>query len=300
MTQVSVVIPAYNAENTIAETVDSVLSQTQDAVEVIVVDDGSSDTTAERAQRDDSVTVIRTPNRGVSAARNEGIERARGRFVAFLDADDLWEPGKLKRQVEVLDRTPDAVMCVSGSRLLGEGGATLETLTPWASDDPPRDLLLHSMVLGHVISVLIRRDQLAQIGGFDSRFSQCADWDFFLRATAAGRLARVPDPLVVIRRDRPSMSSNIELLERDTFGVLDEFFSRPESEPYQGLKRQAYSNHWMILSGSYLHAGDLRASLRCLRAGLRLHPANVRRPLGAPSRWLRRLTRQERREQHAQ
>lgn len=299
MTRVSVVIPAYNAANTIAETVDSVLAQTLDDIEVIVVDDGSTDSTAERAERE-GVSVLSTPNQGVSAARNEGIARAQGRFVAFLDADDLWESDKLERQVEALQHEPNAVMAVSGSRLLGEGGATVEVLVPWASEDPPRDLLLHSMVLGHVISVLIRRDQLERIGGFDPSFSQCADWDFFLRATTAGTLARIPDPLVTIRRDRPSMSSDIELLERDTFGVLDKFFAHPEAGRYEGLKRQAYSNHWMILSGSYLHAGNTRASLRCLRAGLRLHPANIRRPLGAPSRWLRRLARQRQTEQHAQ
>ncbi len=193
MSEVTVVIPAYNAASTVAEAVDSALSQTVADVDVIVVDDGSTDSTADRAERDGPVSVVRTENRGVSAARNEGIARAGGRFVAFLDADDLWEPGKLERQVDALEREPEAAMAVTGARDVDMSGATKEIWTPRESDDPCRDLLLNSMVMGNMSSPLIRRDELDRIGGFDPRFSQCADWDFFLRVSTAAKLARVPE-----------------------------------------------------------------------------------------------------------
>jgi glycosyltransferase involved in cell wall biosynthesis len=290
MSEVTVVIPAYNAAATIGAAVDSALDQTLGEVEVVVVDDGSTDATAARARREgDLVTVVRTPNQGVSAARNEGVGRAQGRFIAFLDADDLWVPAKLERQIEALDREPEAAMAVSGSRVVNSQGRTLEITTPWRSDDPCRDLLLHSMVMGHVSSAVLRRDELERMGAFDRRFSQCADWDLFLRIASTSKLAPVMEPLVVRRVHRENMSGDVELLERDTFAVLDSFFSSPGSERFGSVRRRVYSNHWMILSGSYLHAGKPRASLRCLGAALRLYPGNVRRPLGAPSRWVRRL-----------
>jgi len=290
MRNVSVVIPAYNAASTVAEAVDSALAQTISDVEVIVVDDGSTDSTAKRAERgDERVSIIRTPNQGVSAARNQGVAQAQGRLVAFLDADDLWERSKLERQIDAIESDPTTTMAVTGSRVVDPHGATVEIRTPWESDDPCRDLLLNSMVMGHVSSALIRREELERIGGFDTRFSQCADWDFFMRVAIGGKLSAVPEPLVIRRIHGTNMSSDIRLLERDTLAVLDNFFRVPEAAGYQSLKRRAYSNHWMILSGSYLHAGSPGVSLRCLAAGLRLHPANIRRPLGAPARWARRL-----------
>ena len=298
MSLVTVVIPAYNASETVGAAVDSALAQTLEDIDVVVVDDGSADDTAAKADRGARVRVVRTLNRGVSAARNEGTIHARGRFVAFLDADDLWEPSKLERQLDALEHEPDAVMSVTGARTVDSDGAVLATRIPWDTDDPCRDLLLYSQVVGNMSSPLIGRGQLQRVGGFDIRFSQCADWDFFLRAATIGRLARVPEPLVTRRIHDANMSADIALLERDTFAVLDKFFGLPEAAPYQGLKRRAYSNHWMILSGSYLHAGSPAAAIRCLAAGLRLHPANIRRPLGAPARWTRRLADRRRQTEH--
>ena len=111
-------------------------------------------------------------------------------------------------------------MAVTGARDVDMSGATKEIWTPRESDDPCRDLLLNSMVMGNMSSPLIRRDELDRIGGFDPRFSQCADWDFFLRVSTAAKLARVPEPLVVRRIHGDNMSSDIGLLERDTFAVL--------------------------------------------------------------------------------
>jgi hypothetical protein len=143
------------------------------------------------------------------------------------------------------------------------------------------------MVLGPVSSALVRRGLLDELGGFDTRFSQCADLDFFLRAALRTGFAIANEPLVVYRTTGSTMSANIELLERDTLGVLEQFFSTAPSK-YQRLKRKAYSNHWMILSGSYLQIGDRGPAVRCLAKGLRLKPANASRALGLPMRRLRR------------
>jgi len=291
MPLVSVVIPAYNAERTLADTVESVLAQTLGDHEVLVVDDGSKDATAAVAGHfGDPVRCISTPNGGVSRARNVGIEAARGRYVAFLDADDQWEPDKLQRQVEVLDADPDKGASYTGIRRVDDEQRTVGQTPATAYPDLCRALLLYSGVV-NMSSSMVRRS-LAPM--FDPRFSQCADWDYFLRLSRLTRFVAIPDPLVRYRSSPGRMSSDIGLLERDTFAVLDDFFAGPLGDDYRHLRRRIYSNHRMILSGSYLHAGNPVASLRCLAAGLALYPANARRPLGAPLRGLRRAVHRRR------
>lgn len=292
MARVSVVIPAFNAEATLPAAVESVLAQTYRDVEVLVVDDGSSDRTSDVAQRfGEPVSCVRTENRGVSEARNTGIAASSAELVALLDADDVWEPTKLERQLEVLDARPSAGVCTTGSLRVDPELRPLEVTRAVVPADACETLLLRSMALGSLSSPLIRRDVLNAVGGFDPRLSQCADWDYFIRLSQCTEFAVIPDPLVRYRISPGSMSSDIGMLERETFAVLDRFFASPAAEPYQPLRRRCYSNHWIILSGSYLHKRQPRSALRCLTKGVLVHPAGVRRPLGAPGRWLRRAAR---------
>lgn len=286
MPLVSVVIPAYNAERTLRDTVASALAQTLDDLEILVVDDGSHDGTAAVAGAfDKRVRCLSTPNRGVSRARNTGIETARGRYVAFLDADDQWEPDKLRRQVEVLEADPDVGASYTGIRRVDDALRTTGQTQAVPYPDLCQALLLYSGVVNMSSSVV--RRSVAPL--FDPRFSQCADWDYFLRLSRLTRFAAISEALVLYRTSPGRMSSDIGLLERDTFAVLDNFFAGRLGDDYRHLRRRIYSNHWMILSGSYLHAGNPASSLRALATGLALHPANARRPLGAPVRWARRV-----------
>ena len=289
MPAVTVVIPAYNAAETLAPALDSVLNQTFDDLEVIVVDDGSTDDTASVAARFGSpISCIRTENGGVSRARNRGLEEARAELVAFLDADDLWKPEKIERQLRLLRDRPEAGISTTGSEKVDEHLAPIGDAPAGAPGDACEALLLNSMVLGQISSALVRKQLAVEVGGFDERLSQCADWDFFIRLAIRTAFAVVPQPLLLYRVAASNMSSNIPLLERDTFAVLDRFFSSEAAGPYRGHRRRCYSNHWMILSGSYLQAGDKRSAVRCMLIGLRLHPANVARPLGLPLRRVRR------------
>jgi glycosyltransferase involved in cell wall biosynthesis len=289
--RVSVVIPAYNAAETLREAIDSVLGQTLRDLEVVVVDDGSTDATASMVHDYDSrVRCITTPNRGVSAARNTGIAESTGELVAFLDADDLWKPGKLERQIELLESRPEAGVSTTGAlRVTTSLEPVREERPRIITGDPCTEILLHSMVLGSCSSsALIRRDLLVDVGGFDSRFSQCADIDLFLRLGRCTRFAVVPEPLFLYRAVEGNMSSDISLLERDIMAVLDRFFEDDVDKTYAPLRRRAYSNHWMILCGSYYRTGDRASALLALVRSLRLDPRNITRPLGLPSRNLRR------------
>jgi glycosyltransferase involved in cell wall biosynthesis len=289
VSSISVVIPAFNAADTLAETIDAVLGQTREPLEVVVVDDGSTDETAEIAERFGlPVTCVRTPNAGVSRARNTGIERAAGEFVAFVDADDLWRPEKLERQIQALEHYRRADVSTTGRIRVDGDLQEIDRSAVGAFDDPCEALLLNSMTLGPVSSLVARRALLEEIGGFDTRFSQCADWDLFLRLSLRTRFATVDEPLVLYRTSPGNMSSNVELLERDTMAVLDRFYSHDPPSRYLDLKRRAYSNHWLIISGSYLQSGQPRAALRSLGRAVRARPAAGWRALGLPYRRLKR------------
>lgn len=288
---VSVVIPAYNAEATLFGTLQSVLDQTFKDIEVLVIDDGSTDRTAEIARSmGGPVRCIVQENRGVSAARNRGIDSARARYIALLDADDVWDRDKLAKQTAVLDADPDVMGTYAGVVRVNAEGRTIEHLPARAFDDLCGSLLLHSSVIPtSPSSLMLRREVFDLVGTFDPSFSQCADWDFLIRASLKVRLTPIDEWLVRYRTAEGNMSSDITLLERDTFAVLHKFYSSQESVPYRDIKDRVYSNHWLILSGSYLHNRQPGHSARCLLHALREDPTNVRYPLSLPSRAFRRL-----------
>ncbi len=286
MPRVSVIIPAYNAERFLAQAIESVFGQTYRDYEILVVDDGSKDATPAVIESfAGRIRSIRQANAGVSAARNAGFALATGEFVAFLDADDLWEPVKLERQIAALDQRPDAGLCFTGFFRIDEQLRVTETVPAVDYPDFCEALLLYSCVVA-MPTVLVQSRLFATTGGFDAQLSQCADWDMWLRLSRLTAFTSINEPLARYRTWVGNMSGSIRLLERDTFAVLDKFYDKTEA--YRHLRARVYSNHWMILSGSYLHAGQLGASLRCLIAGLIACPANVARPLGLPARWLKR------------
>lgn len=217
---VTVVIPAYNAAKWIGETLASVAAQTygQDRIEVVVVDDGSSDGTAAVAERYLATTslrwqVIRQPNRGPGAARNTGYRAGRGRWIQFLDADDLINPEKLEIQLAVAHITDDTVAAVYSSwSRFGEMEARWEsgvTVTPRLGNDPIIDQLRggNEIATG---SELYSRTWLDRLGGWDEDHSNGEDHDLRLRITfAGGKFAYAPssDSLFYYRRHPPTVVS---------------------------------------------------------------------------------------------
>jgi glycosyltransferase involved in cell wall biosynthesis len=271
--RVTVVIPAYNAEQTVGAAVDSVLSQTFSDLEVLTVDDGSTDATSSVISKYGSpVEPLRTKNQGVAEARNLGIRRASGEYVAFLDADDLWEPDKLERQLAVLDADRTAGISTTGNRRVDERFRPIDSIRISKDPDPCQTLLLHSMALGQVSSAVVRTGLAREIGGFDRNFSQCADWDFFIRLSQRTAFAPLSEPLVTYRIHSGGMSRNIPLFERDTFAVLDKFFAAAPEPRYVAIRRRVYANHCRIVSADYLEAGRRADSVRCFLNALRWYP----------------------------
>lgn len=291
---VSAVIPAYNAEPWIGETLRSVLAQSYPRIEVIAVDDGSRDRT-EHVIRSfgERVRYVRQENGGVSRARNQGAAHARGEFLAFLDADDLWAPTKIARQVSRLQARPEAVAsftdCVYlDARTRRETPATPSRLEP----DLVAGLLLHSCIVGNASTVMVRRTIFERLAGFDPAFSNNADWDLWIRLAELGPVDVLNEPLARYRVHSVSMSTDPAVLERDTLGVLAKFFSAPErANRYAPLRDRIYANQYLKLSGAHLHAGNLRASLTLLARATSHQPAALLRALGMPARAMARVAR---------
>lgn len=193
MPQVSVIMPVHNpVVGELERALDSVLGQTIRDLEVVVVDDGSVHEQSWVAERDDRIRYIRQPNRGVSVARNVGVDCAQSELIALLDQDDMWLPPKLERQLDAVRRMPDAAFWCTGFYWIRG-----ELVTPSADDSAPtyHDLLSDGMVLNS--SVLLRRSDYQSMGGCQPLLSQTQDWDLFLRLCMDRRQpAIVAEPLV--------------------------------------------------------------------------------------------------------
>ncbi|MCW2958745.1 MAG: glycosyl transferase [Solirubrobacterales bacterium] len=215
---VSVVVPAYNAERHVAQTLDAILAQTHPADEIIVVDDGSTDgTPGVLAAYGAPVRVVRQPNRGHPGAYNRGFEEARGTYVARCDADDIWEPAKLERQVASLVAHPEVDIAFCGARFfeLADG--------PYGPS--PGTGLLDAQAFGATLfranlvcssSVVVRRALFERLGPFEERLA-CEDYDFWLRAVAAGAVFFYePAELVRYRRHAEQVTHDRLAMEQAT------------------------------------------------------------------------------------
>lgn len=202
----SVVIPAYNAERYIGEAIESVLAQTYAPVETIIVDDGSSDGTAEAAASYDEVTVIAQENGGPSAARNRGFAACAGEFVAFHDSDDTMTPDKLAVQVGHLLDHSDVGCVLAEQEVVIEPGAELPF---WIEGSkvptvmPPRPAELADEPMVHPMTMVVRRAVFERVGGFDESMRAAEDFDWMLRASEEEiEIARLASVLLR-RRVRP-------------------------------------------------------------------------------------------------
>ena len=207
---VSVIIPAFNAGADIRQTLNSVLAQTYQAIEVIVVDDGSSDATAaiveEFVTRDARIQLVRQSNAGVGAARNAAIRKARGKYIATLDADDLWFPEKLEKQVACMEQCGNETGLVyCWSKLINEAGEPVDVSHSNTLEGRLRHAMVLQNLLGNASVPLFRAAALEKVGLYLTRVEQeggqgCEDWDLYLRTAEIFSIRVVPEYLVAYRQ----------------------------------------------------------------------------------------------------
>lgn len=207
---VSVVVPVYNCRPYLASCLESALAQTYPALEVIVVDDGSTDGSAELlAAFAGRIRVVAQRNAGAAAARNLGASHARGSFLAFLDSDDTWDPEKTAAQVALLQRHPRAVATYCDHRTIDAAGQ----LTGYSEAlDAPRSSgrivedLLHGVRIKSPTLVMLRRQVFEDVGGFDPTLRYAEDHDLFIRLALAGPVLYQVDTLASYRVHDASLS----------------------------------------------------------------------------------------------
>lgn len=240
---VSVIIPAYNQGEYLRQAVQSALGQTCPDMEVVVVDDGSTDNTAEVAQSfaDSRVKYVYQANRGLSGARNTGVRCSNGEWVTFLDSDDLNLPEKHEILLDLFNKDPELGMAAGTSIIIDQHGEQLgKPFNTPLPQDLSRLLLWNPM---QVCSVMIRREWLDRVGPFDESLRAYEDWDLYLRLARLGcRMAWTPAPVAKYRFHTGQMTRERDRMTQATFAVLDKFFADgtlPES--WLAQKNRAYA-----------------------------------------------------------
>lgn len=261
---VSVVIPAYNSKKYLAETLQSVSNQTYKNFEVVIVDDGSTDGQTEiiklQCAADTRFRAIFQENTGVSTARNNGFNHTKGKYIAFLDADDVWLPDNLRLKIEKLETGRFGLVhsnCqvidhhsnpVVGETMTGNEGMLLHEILKWERTQIPGPS-----------SIVVKREVLLDVGLFDPFLSTSADHDLFIRIAARHMIGKV-DQITWLYRIHPNnMHMNVDLMEHDIL-YLYKKASRNALFKGNGFRRKCYSAMYLILAASW--AGDGRNKAR--------------------------------------
>jgi glycosyltransferase involved in cell wall biosynthesis len=268
--------PAYNARRTLPATIASIDAQTIDDLEIVVVDDGSTDDTVQIAEATGArgLRVVSQSNAGHAAARNKGTTAARGRYVAFLDADDLWLPDKLERQLAAIEQGPDIRAIQTGAARVDDELNLLWLEPCRASADPLWDTLCFRNLPGLMSTLMIERAYLEEIGGFDPSLVILQDWDLAIRLARRGQLHSVADVLAAYRY-HISQSANVEIHIDPGLRVLARAFADPElPASVRDRRDEAYARFYAMLSGGAVKVGDypqaVRWGVRALRRDARV------------------------------
>ncbi|MEH1850077.1 MAG: glycosyltransferase [Nostoc sp.] len=230
--KISVIIPAYNSEQTIKRTIQSVLNQTFRDLELIVINDGSQDSTLEVVTQiqDSRIKVFSYSNAGGNVSRNRGLHHAVGEFVSFLDADDLWIADKLQSQLKALQENVTAKVAYSWTDYIDANGQFILSGKRVNVNENIYEKLLLNNFLENGSNPLICRKALITLGGFDESLSACQDWDMWLRLASNFDFICVPSVQILYRISSNSVSSNLVSQEKACLQVLERAYKgRPST-----------------------------------------------------------------------
>jgi len=253
---VSVIIPTFNRSAMLVEAVASVLSQSERDFELLIIDDGSTDDT--RAQCENfgqALRYFRQDHRGVSAARNFGVQRAQGKLIAFLDSDDLWQKHKLRLQVKWMNTHPDILLCHTNEIWIRRGRRVNQKKIHQKAGGWIYPLCLPRCIISPS-SVLMRKELFEQVGLFDEALPICEDYDLWLRIAARFEVGFIDAPLIVKRGGHADQLSHSDW-GSDRYRVI---------ALQKMLRTTALSQDWRALTQAVL-----REKCRILAVGCRKH-----------------------------
>lgn len=290
--RVSVVIPAFNAKKWIAEAIDSVMAQSFEDYEIVVVDDGSTDGT-EQALRDlvrsKRIRYFRQQNSGVSVARNRGVQESRGELIAFLDADDLFHPQKLRQQVALFDQYPDLGFVHSHFEKFADAGGELglRDMSQFQGRVYPQILQEWSALMA-LPTLMLPRQVLEAVGGFDESISWGEDIDLYFRITREYAIDLVPEPLCRVRVHAASASAS-KLGSAESFHRVLEKALQADPSLSADFGRRAFANLYVNKAQNLLGEGgapEMRAARDYARKALGYAPAYLSAWLALLASWI--------------
>jgi len=261
---VSVIIPTYNSLQYICKAIDSVLAQTYKNIEIIVVDDGSTDDTMLILKKYESkIAIISQANRGPSIARNVGIVKAKGDYITFLDSDDLWLPEKLEKQIDFIKANPNVKFvncCAAVYNMKTDKNEKIPKL------NYPKKILLKKLLIKNCVGDLpgwfIAKECFDKVGLFDETLAVAEDWDLALRICREFEYGVVDEPLIVIQQREGSQSyfgsKNLE----NELRFLNKIFSSKEINADFLIKGKTYSYRYFCAAWAYYSQGDLNNALK--------------------------------------
>jgi glycosyltransferase involved in cell wall biosynthesis len=268
---ISVIIPTFNRLELLKETVQSVRNQTFLDFEIIVVNDGSSDGTAEWLDSQPDLQAVHQQNIGIAASRNAGARVGRGRWFAFLDHDDLWDPEKLAVQAEFVKANPEVALVAAKHVRLGRKFRSSGQMC-WTKGDLFVEEYSKSFI--HTSSVMIRQDVFEKIEGFPTCYRFADEFDVWLKIASAYPVAYVDEPLVFIRFYESNTSHNRVGVRTDTYDILMKHY-----DPLRIPRRiflKTLSDHDISFGRAYLRAGDMPEALKWFRSSVKRTPFRLR------------------------
>jgi glycosyltransferase involved in cell wall biosynthesis len=292
---VSAIIPTYNYARFLPRAIESVLAQSYAPLECLVVDDGSTDDTPGVLERyRGRIRSVRQEHRSPAAARNRGLRETTGELVAFLDADDWWDPPKIERQVEYLTRHPEVAAAGCGVRVVGAEGEPLHTsMEPEPSTSCKENLRAIATrrlwVGGSMSGAVVRRRVLEEVGGLDEALTASEDRDLWLRIAAAYPIANLQEVLATLCWHGTGFARNAALVERNSLKIYEKVVAAWPDAIDGRTRRHWRANILADAAGEYADAGDLRKARRKYLESLLLWPASARRWKQAVAVWLRAL-----------
>jgi glycosyltransferase involved in cell wall biosynthesis len=261
MPKVSVIIPTYNRAEFIGRAISSVLTQTFEDFELLVVDDASTDRTRQVVHqiRDDRIRFIaHKANKGGSAARNTGIKQAEGNYIAFLDDDDEWLPNKLQRQVELLDAADQEVGAVySGFYfVMQQNKSTVKKYLPCHNGVLYHELLAQNLIKT-ATTVVVREECLEKAGFFDEMLPSCQDWDMWIRIARRHKFVFVKEALCTVYVHGKQISTDLQAKIAGRERMIDKYY-------YELLRNKtAFSLHLKRVGALCCLANDWKKGMRC-------------------------------------
>lgn len=267
--RVSVVIPTYNREKLIPKAIDSVIAQTYQNVEIVVVDDGSSDHTLDVIKAyDRDILYVFQENRGIAGARNTGMQKCSGDYIAFLDSDDYWKPEKLARQMRLFHEHPEYGLVASQCASVEADGSFREKNRPGTSGWILQSLFRKNFI--RTSSAVITRRCMEKVGLFDATLREGEEYDYWLRIAAVFPIGFINESLAVYV-DNPKGASTDSLAGRlHRLRILEKDYLKQKIPPAMYKRRIADTCHY--IGRHYLERGNRQEGLAFLKRAQRLSP----------------------------